>query len=74
MTLVLSRRIDERILIGDVWVSVIEIQGNRVKLGIDARPEIKVLREELIDGDKQSGSLLRDNASDRVRRSSKHGS
>ena len=75
MMLCLARKVDERILIGDVWVSVIEITGNRVKLGIEASPDIKILREELLnEGDKQSGSLLPRRAGDRVRRSLPHGS
>jgi len=48
--LVLSRRKDESVVIGDqVRVTVVEIRGNRVRLAIDAPPEVKVLRTELVD-------------------------
>ncbi len=46
--LVLSRRAGERILIGaDIEVVVAEIRGDRVKLGLECPPEVRVLREEL---------------------------
>jgi len=47
--LVISRRPTERVYIGDdVYVQVIEIQGNgKVRLGISAPPEIRVDREEV---------------------------
>jgi len=46
--LVLTRKVGERVLIGDqVAVTVVRIQGNAVRLGIDAPPEMAVVREEL---------------------------
>ena len=46
--LVLSRRKDERINIGpDIQVVVLGIQGNRVRLGLVAPPQVPILREEL---------------------------
>lgn len=49
--LVLSRKKDETIVIGDstVTVKVIEINGGQVKLGIDAPREVSIYREELYD-------------------------
>jgi carbon storage regulator len=50
--LVLSRKLTESIHIGDsVVVTVLEIRGNKVRLGIDAPKEIHVLRSELHDAD-----------------------
>lgn len=47
--LVLSRKSLECIRIGDnVVVSVLEIRGNKVRIGIDAPREIQVLRSELL--------------------------
>ena len=46
--LVLSRKAMERILIGDsIVVTVLEIRGNKVRIGIDAPKIIHVLRSEL---------------------------
>jgi len=46
--LVLSRRESERIRLGDsIVVTVVQVAGDRVRLGIEAPPEIRVLREEL---------------------------
>jgi carbon storage regulator len=46
--LVLSRKIDEKIVIGDeVVVRVIEIRGDKVRLGIEAPPDVEIDREEV---------------------------
>lgn len=48
--LILTRRSNERIFIGDdVVLSVLSIEGNRVKLGIDAPADVSILREEIRD-------------------------
>ena len=48
--LILTRKVEERILIGEsTVVAVLEIEGNRVKLGIEAPREVTILREELVD-------------------------
>ena len=46
--LVLSRKVEESIRIGGSLVKVLEIEGGRVKLGIEADPEIGIWREELL--------------------------
>lgn len=47
--LILSRKVDESILIGDsITLKVISIDKGSVKLGIDAPVDIRVLRSELI--------------------------
>ncbi len=46
--LVLSRKKGERVLIGqDIYVKVIEIRGDRVKLGFEGPNEVPIHREEL---------------------------
>ncbi|GIX04057.1 MAG: hypothetical protein KatS3mg113_1063 [Planctomycetaceae bacterium] len=46
--LVLSRKRGERILInGTIVLTVLEVEGQRVRLGIDAPPEIPIRRGEL---------------------------
>ncbi len=46
--LVLSRRAGERIRIGDdVVLTVVRVQGDKVRLGIEAPPDVAVHREEV---------------------------
>ena len=46
--LVLSRKFGERIHIGEgITVSIVAIHGNRVQLGIDAPPEVRIVRDDL---------------------------
>ncbi len=46
--LILARRIGESIMIGDqVEVSVVDIKGDQVKLGIKAPAAVKVYRQEV---------------------------
>ena len=49
--LVLTRKAGERIVIADnVIVEVLEVQGNRVRIGIQAPQGVTILREELLTG------------------------
>ena len=46
--LVLSRRADESVFIGDdIKITVLDIRGGKVRLGITAPESIKVHREEV---------------------------
>ncbi|MEM6471148.1 MAG: carbon storage regulator [Planctomycetota bacterium] len=46
--LILSRKVDQEILIGDdVRLTVVRIDANRVRIGIDAPDEVRILRGEL---------------------------
>jgi len=46
--LVLSRKIDECIMIGDqIEISIVDIKGDQVKLGISAPSSVKVYRKEV---------------------------
>ena len=47
--LVLSRRVGERIVIGNqIVLQVLQVQGNRIRLGIQAPAGSSILREELL--------------------------
>lgn len=47
--LVLSRRMGERVVIGhEIEVTVLEVRGNRVKLGVRGPADVPVHREELL--------------------------
>lgn len=46
--LILTRKQDQRLILNDnIIVTVLAVDGDRVKLGISAPPEVTVLREEL---------------------------
>lgn len=56
--LVLSRKKDEKIIIGDkITIMVIEIRGDKVRLGIEAPKEITVHRQEVYDAIKKDHEL-----------------
>jgi carbon storage regulator len=47
--LVLRRKIGESLVIaGVVIVTVLEVEGERVKLGITAPPDVSIVRQELL--------------------------
>lgn len=48
--LILSRKTNERIKIGDdITVTIIEIRGDQVKVGVEAPKHVKVFRQEVFD-------------------------
>ena len=47
--LVLERKRNQSIMIGDIAVMVVEIRGGKVKLGIEAPKEVPVHRREVYD-------------------------
>lgn len=55
--LTLTRKLDEEIVIGDdIVVKILRIDGQQVKLGISAPPEVRVDRKEVrerIDAEKE---------------------
>ena len=53
--LVLSRKTNESIVIDDrIFVTVVEIRGDKVRLGIEAPKEVPVHRREVYDAIKQA--------------------
>ncbi len=61
--LVLSRKIGERILIGDkIAVTVVKIGHGGVRIGVEAPPEMAVVREELAEELKRAEQALADQA------------
>ena len=63
--LVLSRKPQQRIIIGqDIEIVILDIRGNRVKLGIRAPSEVSIVRDELErqdqceDHDAQKNALI----------------
>jgi carbon storage regulator len=48
--LILSRKVNEKIMIGeDISISIIDIQGDHIRLGVDAPKTVKVFRQEVFE-------------------------
>lgn len=48
--LILSRKVDEKIKIGeDITITIIDLHGDQVKIGVEAPKSIKVFRQEVYD-------------------------
>jgi carbon storage regulator len=54
--LVLSRQREQRILLGDdIRITVVAIEGGRVRIGVEAPPRVVILRGELDDRVRERG-------------------
>lgn len=50
--LVLSRRVGETVFIGDdIEVTILKTQGGQIKVGIEAPPEVAIVRKEVVVDD-----------------------
>ena len=59
--LLLTRKLGENIRIGDdVKITIVEVKGNHVKLGIEAPPSVKVHREEIYERIQAENRRLRE--------------
>ena len=48
--LVLTRKVGEGLVIGDeIRITVVEIKGGGIRLGIEAPPEVKIHRQEVFE-------------------------
>ncbi len=48
--LILSRKLNEKICIGeDISITIIEIHGEQVKIGVEAPKHVKVFRQEVLN-------------------------
>ncbi|OJW22176.1 MAG: hypothetical protein BGO49_19295 [Planctomycetales bacterium 71-10] len=56
--LVLSRKALQSVVIGqDVKITVIRVEGNQVRIGIEAPGDVRILRGELVDESESTPSL-----------------
>lgn len=64
--LILSRKTDQQIKIGeDITLTIIEIRGDQVKIGVEAPKSVKVFRQEVysaIKSENAAASELNPNA------------
>ena len=61
--LILSRRPGENVAIGDdIVITVVAVNGNQVRLGIDAPREVRVLRQEILTAMKEENRAAADAA------------
>lgn len=48
--LILSRKTDEKIKIGEnITITIIEVRGDQVKVGVEAPKDVKVFRQEVFN-------------------------
>jgi len=56
--LILTRRVNEKLMVGDdVTVTVLSINGNQVRIGVNAPRHVPVHREEIYEKVKRQESL-----------------
>ncbi|MDR1411065.1 MAG: carbon storage regulator CsrA [Spirochaetaceae bacterium] len=61
--LILSRKVNEKIMIGDdISISIIEIRGEQVRIGVDAPRTVKVFRQEVFDAIKAENKAASESA------------
>lgn len=52
--LVLSRKVDEKIYIGEnICITIVEIDRGKVRIGIEAPRDVPVFRSELVGADRK---------------------
>ena len=57
--LVLSRKLNEKIIIdGEIVVTVVKIDRNQVRIGIEAPGHIPVFREEILAGYHEESDMM----------------
>ena len=60
--LVLSRQSDETIIIGDnIRVTIVEVRGDKVRIGIDAPRDVAVHRQEIYDAIQKEAQIAGQN-------------
>lgn len=53
--LVISRKVNETFIINDnITVRILEINGDKIKIGIEAPKDIKIMRSEVVETEKMN--------------------
>lgn len=59
--LILSRKTDQQIKIGDdITITIIEVRGEQVKIGVEAPKSVKVFRNEVFSAIKSENNAASD--------------
>ena len=68
--LVLSRKEEEAIIVGNVRITIVAVRGGRVKVGINAPKEVQIVREELVGRERRGhrGMVERESGDPTLRR------
>ena len=65
--LILSRKTDQAIKIGDdITITIIDIQGDQVKIGVDAPRDVKVFRQEVFNAIKTENTAAASVNTDKI--------
>lgn len=57
--LVLSRKTEESIVVdGNVTITILKVNGGRVRIGVEAPENVRILRGELVENDKYPHRVL----------------
>jgi carbon storage regulator len=65
--LILARRLNESIMIGDqIEISIVDIKGDQIKLGIRAPAQVKVYRKEVYQAIQRENLAAAKSAPDRI--------
>lgn len=65
--LILSRKTDQAIKIGDnITITIIDIHGDQVKIGVDAPRDVKVFRQEVFNAIKTENTAAASVNTDKI--------
>lgn len=65
--LILSRKTDQSIKIGeDITITIIEIRGDQVKIGVEAPKNVKVFRQEVFNAIKSENAAASSVNTDKI--------
>jgi carbon storage regulator len=71
--LVLTRRVGEEIVIdGDIRITVVDISGDRTRIGISAPPSIRIDRREIYERRQREAFALNERADDALAPTAAH--
>ncbi|MDR1867422.1 MAG: carbon storage regulator CsrA [Treponema sp.] len=65
--LILSRKINEKIIIGDnISISIVDIRGDQVRIGVEAPKTVNIFRQEIFDAIKAENKAAAESAEQKL--------